>query len=55
LFEGSGEAFAQIDARGRVDAWNSRAEDVFGIDRDKALGQELFAMVLAPEEHQRFY
>jgi len=51
LIEGSPDGIAVLDADGVIVAWNAAAEQLFGIERSRALGRELTGM-LFPEHLQ---
>ncbi len=45
LLEGSPEGVAVVDASGSVVFWNSAAERLFGLERSRAVGQELASLI----------
>jgi diguanylate cyclase (GGDEF)-like protein/PAS domain S-box-containing protein len=45
LLEGSPEGVAMIDASGTVVFWNAAAEQLFGLERSRAIGQELASLI----------
>ncbi len=45
LLEGSPEGIAIVDRSGRIVYWNEAAEQQFGLERSRALGQELASLV----------
>jgi PAS domain S-box-containing protein len=45
LLEGSPEGIAMIDASGTVVFWNAAAEQLFGLERSRAIGQELASLI----------
>jgi len=45
LLEGSPEGVAVVDASGSVIFWNSAAERLFGLERSRAIGQELASLI----------
>jgi PAS domain S-box-containing protein len=44
------DAFVSVDARGRVRAWNARAEKMFGWTREEALGRDVADLVVPPKQ-----
>lgn len=52
--EASPDAVVICDDRGRVCAWNTVAESLFGYSRSEALGRCVNDLVLAPEIHTRY-
>ena len=50
VLETAGEAFMVADAAGAVVEWNAEAERLLGWRREDALGRDLEATVLAPEQ-----
>jgi PAS domain S-box-containing protein len=50
IVEQSMDAIVALDAAHRVTAWNRGAERLFGIDRQRAFGQELFGLIGAGED-----
>jgi PAS domain S-box-containing protein len=56
VLETAHDAFVSIDAQGRIRAWNSQAEVLFGWPRHQALGRLLTDAIVPPgyeEEHER--
>lgn len=49
--EATGEAFVAIDAEGRITAWNKAASEIFGYQREEALGAPLVTLIL-PERYR---
>jgi len=45
LLEGSPEGIAIVDRSGRIVYWNEAAEQQFGLERSRALGQELASLI----------
>ena len=45
LLEGSPEGVAVVDASGAVVFWNAAAEQLFGLERSRAIGQELASLI----------
>src|SRR6185295_14230047 len=48
MIETSAEAFVASDADGVITGWNAAAEQMFGLPRDKALGQPLAETIVPP-------
>jgi len=48
IIETSAEAFVASDADGVITGWNAAAEQMFGLPRDKALGQPLAETIVPP-------
>jgi PAS domain S-box-containing protein len=49
VLEAASDAYVSMDANGHVLAWNARAVEMFGYDRETALGEELAELVVPPE------
>jgi PAS domain S-box-containing protein len=47
------DAFVQTDERGTILNWNSRAEELFGWQRDEALGKNAVGLIVAEDERER--
>jgi PAS domain S-box-containing protein len=47
------DAFVQTDERGTILNWNSRAEELFGWQRDEALGKNAVDLIVAEDERER--
>src|SRR5690349_13746082 len=45
------DAVVSMDVRGRVTYWNPRAEEIFGVRREDALGRTV-AELIVPERHR---
>jgi len=48
ILDAARDGIASMDARGRIVAWNSAAERMFGYSREEAVGQELATLVIPP-------
>lgn len=48
IIETSAEAFVAIDTEGTITGWNAAAEQMFGLPRDRALGQPLAETIVPP-------
>jgi PAS domain S-box-containing protein len=46
------QAFITMDAAGRIEDWNRQAEAVFGWPRAAAVGQDLAALLIPPQQRQ---
>ncbi|HEY3120754.1 MAG TPA: PAS domain S-box protein, partial [Vicinamibacteria bacterium] len=54
VLESAPDAFVGIDDRGRVIAWNARAESLFGWSRQEAIGRKMAELIIPPALRQRF-
>ncbi|WP_433333230.1 SpoIIE family protein phosphatase [Spirillospora sp. CA-294931] len=45
-------AVLALDGHGRISHWSSTAHDLFGIDREQALGRSLTTLLRLPQEHR---
>jgi PAS domain S-box-containing protein len=52
IIERSLDAFVSMDENGKINDWNDRAELLFGLDRQHALGED-FATLFLPESERR--
>lgn len=49
LVDSASDAYVSIDASGVVTHWNLRAVELFGWERDEALGEQLSELIIPPE------
>jgi PAS domain S-box-containing protein len=54
IFESAHEAFVSMDENGRIVFWNARAEEMFGYDRDEAIGMAVADAVIPPEHRDAY-
>src|SRR5690348_13348432 len=54
IFDIAYNAFLAMDEEGRVLAWNARAEAIFGISAEQAVGRELARLVLVEPHRSQF-
>src|SRR4029453_6220734 len=52
VLEAASDAYVAVDADGRVTAWNARAVETFGHDRDTAIGADLADLIVPAELRQ---
>ncbi|MBR1092583.1 PAS domain S-box protein [Bradyrhizobium manausense] len=53
IIETALDAFIQVDERGIIVNWSSRAEELFGWSRDEALGKSSIDLIVAPREREK--
>jgi PAS domain S-box-containing protein len=52
IIESAQDAFASIDAQGRIRDWNRRAESMFGCPRAEAIGRLLHETIIPPRNRE---
>jgi diguanylate cyclase (GGDEF)-like protein/PAS domain S-box-containing protein len=49
ILDNTNEAYVAMDTEGRVTAWNSAAETMFGYRREHAIGREVAELIIPPD------
>ena len=52
LIETANSPILGVDVTGRVNEWNAKAEAITGFSKEEALGAELVAKLIAPEQQE---
>jgi diguanylate cyclase (GGDEF)-like protein/PAS domain S-box-containing protein len=54
MIDAMNEAYVAVDSEGLVTDWNARATQLFGYEREEAIGRSTAELIIPPEDHGDF-